>query len=393
MSFALRGAQVVDADGVRPGTDVIVEGAVIRAVGPCLDVEGAAIDAAGVTVTPGFIDVHTHGGGGFDLHTVKTQDIQAYARWAPSTGTTAFLIGVVGVPGSWPREHLQAAVAAIESQPEGAEPLGIHLEGPYINIERRGAHDPSWLRPPNTEETQQLLDLAGRHLRLVTLAPELPGGHEMIRQLVAGGVTVSMGHTDATYEQARAAIGLGVTHTTHCFNAMRPLLHREPGVLGALVEAEGVQGELIADGVHVEPPAMKFLVRALGPERTVVVTDALSVAGMPGATFTFAGQPARVEGGVARLADGSITGSLLTMEQALRNVLVMTGVKLHEAVGMLSLNPARAARGDDRKGRVREGFDADLLVFDSSLRLQATICRGAVAYATDEWRARLDRQS
>jgi N-acetylglucosamine-6-phosphate deacetylase len=211
----------------------------------------------------------------------------------------------------------------------------------------------------------------------------------MIRRLIAEGVTVSIGHTDATYEQARAALKEGITHATHCFNAMRPLLHREPGPLGAIVESATVRGELIADGVHVHPAAMRALIGALGPERTVVVTDALPAAGLPDAVFTFGGQAARVVDGVARLADGTITGSVLTTAQALRNLLELADVPLAAAIQMLTINPARSARVETRKGRIKAGYDADLLVFDDRLELQATICRGRLAYVTDGWRERL----
>ncbi len=339
-------------------------------------------------VVPGFIDVHTHGGGGHSLHTDAPGQIQAYARWAPSTGTTAFLVGIVGVPAALPESQIKAAVAAIERGEPGAEAVGIHLEGPYINVERRGAHDPSWLRLPNESEAQQILALARGHLRLVTLAPELPNAATMIHQLVEAGVTVSIGHTDATYEQAREAIPLGITHATHCFNAMRPLHHRAPGALGAIVEAEQVRGELIADGKHVHPAALRVLLRALGPHRTIIVTDALACAGLPDAVFEFGGQSARVIDGVARLADGTMTGSVLTMEQALRNLVTTIGVPLPEAVGMLTRNPAQSAGVADRKGRLRPGYDADLLLLDGTLRLQATICRGRLAYATDAWQQR-----
>ncbi len=212
----------------------------------------------------------------------------------------------------------------------------------------------------------------------------------MIRRMIEAGVTVSMGHTDATYEQAQEAVQQGVTHVTHCFNAMRPMLHRAPGPLAAIVQPGCVCGELIADGVHVHPAAMNVLVKLLGPKRTVVITDALAGAGVPDADFSFAGQPARVVNGAARLADGTITGSVLTMDRALRNMLAMTEVSLQEAVGMLTLNPARTARAADRKGLLQVGYDADMLIFDAALTLQATICQGEIAYATDAWRKRFE---
>src|SRR5260370_35369145 len=333
-------------------------------------------------VMPGCIDVQTHWGGGYNLHTTDANEIRGYARWVPETGVTSFLIAIVGVSGSIPEQQLRAAIEVLNDRVIGAEPLGIHLEGPYISVARRGAHQPSWQRMPDEKETEQLLALTEGHLRLLTLAPELPGASVMIRRLVDAGITVSMGHTDANYEQAKEAIQLGVTHATHCFNAMRPLLHRSPGPLAAIAQAQQVRGELIADGVHVHPAAMDALVKLLGAERTIVITDALAAAGVPNVDFDFAGQPARVVRGAARLSDGTLTGSVLTMDQALRNVLQMTEASLPEAVGMLTLNPAQSIKVAERKGRLRSGYDADVLIFDKALTLQATICRVPLVFAT-----------
>lgn len=389
MRFTLRGAHLVDASSDIPEGDITVENGRIVSVGDPPSRPGKLIDAANMLVIPGFIDVHTHGGGGFNLHTTAPEEIHDYARWAPSTGVTSFLIGVVGTPGALPEPQLVAAVDGIRRWQDGAEPLGIHLEGPYINERRRGAHLPAWLRAPSAAETERILALADGYLRIVTLAPELPGAAQMIRQLVEAGVRVSIGHTDATYEQAVEAIQLGASHMTHCCNAMRPLHQRDPGPLSAVAQSPEVFGELIADGVHVHPAMMYVVVKILGPERTIVITDALAAAGLDNAAFEFAGQPARVISGVARLADGTITGSVLTMDQAFRNVLRMTPVDLRQAVGMLTRNPAHAANALERKGRLARGCDADLLLLDQSLALQATLCGGSVAYASDTWQERL----
>ncbi len=397
MRCTLRGGQLVDATtDLSPG-DLTIDGTRIQFVGrgepagaATGDTLGKVIDATGMILMPGFIDVHTHGGGGYNLQTTNAQEIQAYARWAPTTGVTSFLIAVVGAPDDLPEAQLRAAVTAVEGPQEGARPLGIHLEGPYISQARRGAHPTAWLRAPSDTELERILSLTNGRLRIVTLAPELPGAETMIRRLVEAGVTVSIGHTDATYEQTLEAIALGVTHVTHCYNAMRPLHHRDPGPLGALAQAPQVYGEVIADGVHVHPAMLDILVKVFGPERTIVITDALAGAGYGDLPFEFGGQAAQVIHGVARLADGTITGSVLTMEQALRNILEMTTVSLREAVGMLTRNPAHAARVADHKGLLRAGYDADLVVMDSSLTLQATFCCGELAYATESWRERID---
>ena len=398
MRFKLRGARLVDASTDLAAGDIVIADDTLAAVAASMpgadpdhdgDPEMTAIPVDDMIITPGFLDAHTHGGGGFNLHTDDPAEIAAFAAWAPSTGLTSFLVAVVGAPDALPEPQIRAAVAACEQQGTGAEPVGVFLEGPYINVARRGAHLASWLRPPDLDEVNHLLELTAGHLRLITVAPELPGAPPVIRRLVEAGATVSIGHSDATYEQTLEAIRLGVTHMTHCCNAMRPLYHRDPGPLAAVALAPQVMGELIADGVHVHPAMAAIVEKIFGPERLVVITDAQPGAGKEGATFEFAGQPLHVERGAARLVDGAIAGSVLTMDQALRNALRMMGVSLSEAVGMLTLNPARAIHLDERKGRLRPGYDADLLLFSSDLTLQATFCRGQLAYASDAWRSRL----
>lgn len=395
MRLTLRGARLVDAETDVPSGDITLEDGRIVAVGATGASTGRVIDASGLIVMPGFIDVHTHGGGGHNLHTTDPEEISAYGRWVARSGVTAFLVGIVGTPGDLPEPQLRAAVAAIEDwhAGSGAEPLGIHLEGPYISVERRGAHLPSWLRTPDPVETERILALAHESLKLVTLAPELPGAHEMIRRLVAAGVTVSIGHTDATYEQALEAIALGATHATHCCNAMRPLLHRDPGPLGAIALSPAVAGELIADGVHVHPAMAQVLIKLLGSDRTILITDALAGAGSDGGPFEFAGQSAQVIGGAARLSDGTLTGSVLTMDQALRNVCALPNISLSAASAMLSRNPARAAHAGDRLGLLVPGYQGDLALLDDNLSLCATLCRGEAVHASAEWAALFEEQA
>jgi N-acetylglucosamine-6-phosphate deacetylase len=390
MRFVLAGATLIDTGIADPAAWLVVGDSAIAAVGATAPGTGPVIDATGLLVVPGFIDLHTHGGGGFALHTTEPEEIVAYAAWVPRTGTTAFLINVVGVPDGLPERQLAAAATAMTLARRGAEPLGIYLEGPFLNPKRRGAHHPSWLRAPDRTELSRLLAVSRGFLRVMTLAPELPGAEELVHLLVTHGVTVALGHTDATYEQARRAFQAGARLVTHCFNAMPPLLHRAPGPIGALVEVDHAVGELIADGHHVVPPAMRVLIRALGPQRTAIVTDAQPAAGLPtGTSFSFAGLPAHVDGQVARLSDGTLAGSILTMDQALRNLVSLVGVPLADAVTMLATTPARVAGVAERKGRLLPGYDADFVVLNADLQVIATYCRGQLAHATAEWHDRL----
>ncbi|MDW8060734.1 MAG: N-acetylglucosamine-6-phosphate deacetylase [Thermomicrobium sp.] len=394
MLVALVGGELVDGGSRQPGTCVVVDGERIRAVGRSPSGARIVLDATGCVILPGFIDLHTHGGGGYALHTREPEELLAYARWVTRTGTTAFLATLVGAPDGFPERQLAAAAEALAIPVHGAQLLGVYLEGPFLNPARRGAHHPSWIRGPDPLLAERLLATARGTLRVVTVAPELPGARAVMERFVRAGVTVALGHTDATYEQASDALRRGARLLTHCFNAMPPLLHRAPGPLGALIERDDAVGELIADGHHVLPPVMRFLIRALGPQRIAVVTDAQPGAGAPlGTTFDFAGRPARVADGLARLDDGTIAGSVLTMDGALRTLIERVGVSLEDAAAMLSTTPARILGLGQRKGRILPGYDADLVLLDRAFQVQATLCRGRLAYANAEWLQRQDPRS
>lgn len=388
MDVTLRTSRLIDADGERPGA-VRIDGGVLRLADDVPDGAGeTVIDLGDAPLAPGFVDVHVHGGGGFALHTVDPAEIAAFARWAPRTGVTSFLIAVVGVEDGLPEDQLRTASRVVASPPPGAEAVGIHLEGPFMEPTRRGAHPQAWLRTPSPAATDAILAAAGDALRLVTLAPELPGAHDLIDALVARGITASAGHTAADQAQTEEAFARGVTHLTHCFNAMPPMAHRAPGPIGALVAAPHARGELIADGVHVHEAAARILARALGPDRVVLITDALPAAGLGDGSFLLGSQPFRVEGGVARMADGALAGSTMTMDAAIPRAMAW-GFDLAAAITMATRTPARAIGLDGRKGALHDGHDADLVILAPDLSVAATICRGALAHVVPDWADRL----
>ncbi len=336
-------------------------------------------DAEGLRLLPGFVDVHVHGGGGFGGMDGKAS-LAGMSKYHASRGTTAFLATTVAADRETTVRTLeQWKEAANESAAgwEGAEIVGFHLEGPFLNPVRAGAQNPTSLRMPDSDEMERYLDVAGEWIRLVTIAPELDGADRVIRLLRDRNVTVSAGHTDATFEQMRDAVRLGVTHVTHHFNGMSPLTSREPGVVGAGLRLPELTVELIADGFHIHPEmiALTFDVKPEG--RIVLVTDAMLCAGCPDGLYETEGIVIRMSEGKVTLADGSsLAGSGLNMLQAFRNCLDFTGLPPERVLPTLTSLPARQAGVGDRKGRLAAGMDADFLLLDAEWNLLRTYVGG-----------------
>jgi N-acetylglucosamine-6-phosphate deacetylase len=383
MLTALLNARVLTPDEELTGATVVVRDGRIEAVGVGLALPSGArtFDLTGLTLAPGFIDIHVHGGGGFSLITEDPEEIRSYARWVVSRGVTGFLVTLVGAPLPQMKRWLAAAVAASDGADGGARPLGVHLEGPFVNTARGGALPAEGLRPPDVAEFLALAEAAQRHLKIITLAPELPGAADVVETARQRGVVVSMGHTDATYEQALKAIEWGVRQATHCFNGMRPFHHRDPGCLGAILSSPRLSAELIADGVHVHPGAMALLMAAKGPQGTILVTDGIAAAGLGDGTYSLADESIQVRGGVASLPDGTLAGSATTMDQVARNVVRLGLAPLGEAARMASTNPAAALGLGQRLGRIAPGFAADLVALNDGLEVTMTFVAGQPAYA------------
>lgn len=377
---AITNVRLVLREGVASGT-LLIEGE--RIAGVRLGAESippddyALVDGRGRYCAPGLIDVHVHGGGGFDLMTDDPEQVRGYARWVAGRGVTSFLVSTSGRDHGGIMRRLQALAplvdgvdgAAAAGAQVGARIAGFHLEGPYINPVRKGAFPPPWLRAPDAAEYGALWDASGGAIRQMTLAPELPGGDALVAAVVASGAVAAIGHTDATYEEAMRAIGRGVTHATHCYNAMRPFGHRDPGVLGAVLTSDDVTAELIGDGAHVDFAAARVLIRAKGAGKVVLITDGMPLAGTPDGTGEWEGQPIRVEGGKAvRMSDNTIIGGVITLDACVRNAVAHMDVPLHDALAMASANAARAMRLDDR-GVLEAGRLADVILLDDELRV------------------------
>lgn len=377
---AFTNARIILRERILAGTVLVDGGRIVDVAGgpPPDGVE--AVDLGGRYLAPGFVDIHVHGGGGRSLMTDDPEEVRAYARWVVSRGLTSFLVSTAGPDPAALLARLRGCAPAIGPVAGGAEPLGFHLEGPWINPARKGAFDERWLRGPAAAEFEDAWAAAGGQVRQVTLAPELPAADALIAAVRRAGAVAAMGHTDATYDEATLAIARGCRHVTHCFNAMRPFTHRDPGVLGAIVTNAGVTVELIGDGEHVHPAAARMLLRAKGPDYVALITDGLPIAGLDVQDTVFEGVTVRVSGAKAVRADGTIVGSVVTMDQVVRNAMSWLELSLPAAVAMATATPARIIGADARKGAVAPGRDADFAVLDDGLRVVATYVAGEQVY-------------
>ena len=364
---------------------VVIQGSKIAAVGQRGKVDlprGAReINAGGKTVTPGFVDVHIHGAGGHDVMEGTREALEIITATLAARGTTSLVATTVTASEKETKDsvagiaHFILNTSQYPARELSAEILGIHFEGPFISPVRRGVHPAKWIVPPSSELLSHLLREARGTAQILTLAPELPGALELISAARQAGLVVSLGHTDATYEQAQAAIDAGASHAAHVFNAMRPFSHRGTGVIGAILTSPKVSAELIADGVHVDEAAMRMLVELKTPERVILVSDGISATGMPDGKYQLGMFEVKVSGGVARNAEGKLAGSTLTLDRALRNMVAL-GVPLASALRMLTANPARQIGLGARKGVLAPGADADLVFLDEKLEISGVMARG-----------------
>ena len=362
---------------------ILIREGVIEAIGPrtlmTLPAGAQEIHATDKTAIPGFIDVHIHGAGGHDVMEGSGDAMRVITRKVSEFGTTSLLATTVTANTDQTLRSVEGIARYIAQQHETdvprAEVLGIHFEGPFISKQRRGVHPAEWIQLPSAETLSRFLKAAAGNARILTIAPEVLGATPCIDAAREAGLLVSMGHTDATYEQARAAMARGARSATHVFNAMRPFSHRDPGVIGAVLTSPDVNAELIADGVHVEEAAMKLLLLAKGAAHVTLVSDGLSATGMPDGKYMLGGFEVTVSGGVCRNAEGTLAGSTLTLDRALRNVVAL-GISLQDAVRMLTLNPATLLGIEFKKGSLRVGADADVLLLDEGLHLTGVWTRG-----------------
>jgi N-acetylglucosamine-6-phosphate deacetylase len=366
-----------------PDAGILLREGVIEAIGPragmSLPAGAQEIAATDKIAVPGFMDVHIHGAGGHDVMEGSEKALATVARTVAEHGTTSFVATTVTASTEATCRSVEGISKYIAVQHETvearAEVLGIHFEGPFINPLRRGVHPQEWIKQPSAELLDKFLHAAAGNARILTIAPELLGAMSCIDAARKAGVVVGMGHTDATYEQARAAMAHGVRHAIHMYNAMRPFSHRDSGVIGAVLTSPEVSAELIADGVHVDEAAMRLLLQAKGAGGVILISDGLSATGMPDGKYMLGQFEFTVSGGVCRNAEGKLAGSTLTLDRALRNIVAL-GASVADAVRMLTLNPASLLGIEFKKGALRVGADADVVLLDESLHVAHVWARG-----------------
>ncbi len=346
-----------------------------------IPVDVQAVDLGDAVLAPGFIDMHIHGGAGHDVMEAMPESLEAVERLLCSHGVTTYFPTTVTAPLDATLMALDRLANAIEAPPAAtrrARPVGIHLEGPFISHARPGVHPTNNLLPPTLEMFERFWQAARGHIKVLTIAPELPGAPEVIVEAARRGICVSMGHSDANLAAAKAGVMAGVRHATHIFNAMRPLGHRDPGILGESLVNDDVTAEIIADGIHVDPVIVDLFLRLKGAQKAVLVTDATAATGMPEGHYRLGSLQVEVKDGKCTVGD-QLAGSVLTMDQAVRNVVKFTGWNLQQVVRLATLNPAQATGLPGDAGMLVPGAAANIVVMSPGGEVRKTLVDGCVA--------------
>ncbi len=378
--------QVVTPENLIPQGAVCVEGEILTYVGPSQEAPRDPRDPVTSTsgwITPGLIDLHIHGAGGFDLMAGTREAIVAVSETLAQHGTTSYLATSVAQRGPGANRHLKVTAELASERLEGAQVLGIHLEGPYVNPARGGLIRNDRIWPVDQEDLKGLLAASKGNLRMMTLAPELPGVLDLLPILVDHQAVSSLGHTEASFEEARVGFSRGIRHVTHLYNAMRGFHHREPGALGAVLADSGATTQIIADGVHVHPQVLSWTAKVLSPEALVLITDALPAAGLPDGTYAYDDRPYESKQGTAwHHADSGdqLFGTTLLLDEMVRRAMKFMGLSFPQAIAAATLHPARTLGLEKRIGQLATGRQADFVIWDESLQVTETVIRGTTVF-------------
>lgn len=374
----IKNCNIIYLDKIEKGS-VLVENGKIKEINPSNVNDTEVIDAEGLYLSPGFIDVHIHGAGGCDTMDGTIESINTIAKTIVQHGTTSFTPTTMTVAAEDIRKSMEVIKKLKEEGTEGANVLGAHLEGPFISPKAIGAQNPNFLLAPSVENYNKIVGDYSDAVVSITMAPEVEGAKELIKYLSDNGVTVSMGHTKATYDEAIEGIKCGACHSTHLYNAMTPFTHREPGVVGATFDTD-ITTETISDGIHISYPALRTAYKQKGTDKVLLVSDAMEACGMPDGQYSLGGQDVIVKNGAARLLDGTLAGSVLTLDKAVKNIYNNSNYPLNEVVRMATYNGAKHCHVEDHKGLIKEGYDADLILFNEDIEIQKVFVNGKEVY-------------
>ena len=375
----IKNCNIIYLDKVEKGS-VLVEDGKIKAINPVNVDDTKIIDAEGLYLSPGFIDVHIHGAGGCDTMDGTIESLNTIAKTIVKHGTTSFTPTTMTVAAEDIRKSMSVIKQLKSEGTEGAAILGAHLEGPFISPNAIGAQNPKFVLAPSIENFKEIVGDCADAVTSITLAPEVEGAKELIKYLTDKGIAVSMGHTKATYEEALEGIKCGACHSTHLYNAMTPFTHRAPGVVGATFDTD-ITTETISDGIHISYPALRTAYRQKGTDKVLLVSDAMEACGMPDGKYSLGGQEVIVKNGAARLLSGSLAGSVLTLDRAVHNIKENSDYPIYEVVRMATYNGAKHCHVEDHKGLIKEGYDADIILFDDNIDVKKVFVAGKEVFS------------
>ncbi|MFV9568456.1 N-acetylglucosamine-6-phosphate deacetylase [Thermoanaerobacter mathranii] len=358
--------------------DLLISKGKISSIGKNLSTNDAeVIDLKGKKIVPGFIDIHIHGGVGHDTMDATYEALNAISIHLAKHGVTSFCPTTMTMDIPYILNALKNINETMKKKTAGAQILGAYVEGPFISKEHKGAQDEKYIIPPDKNLFDEFLEIAGGNIKVIALAPEKDPDGSFVEHVTKKGVKVSLGHTNATYEEMKNGVEHGATIAVHTYNGMKGLHHREPGALGEVFLDDRIYSEVIVDFIHTHPASVKLLIKIKGTDKVILISDAMSACGLGDGEYKLGGQKVFVKNGEARLESGSLAGSTLTLDKAVKNITSL-GVPLFEACKMASLNPAKAIGVDDRKGSIEVGKDADIVVLNNDLTVYMTIIEGKV---------------